>query len=222
MPPRTLTTRQLAHLHRLGEGVRNATAERTPAIETAAAAARVYHDGGATYPELAKALGVTLVDLRDWLDTTTPKTRSFTSADAHARRPSRSAEWLVVVRSPGIEAGGSSVRNVARINPLVSRFDDGCVVQPTEVIGLKIGTTESGKLLLGLLMEYVCQEFAKHNVCGKVPDIVRLWIRLWPMAYRLVTDFHDGLPIRIEDPDKLLSLVFYMYADLTYGPGSAG
>lgn len=91
MPPRTLTTRQLVHLRRLGDGVRNAAGERSSAVEAAAGAARVYHDGGATYPELAKALGVELIELRDWLDATTQKTRRFT-----AEKSRGNADWHAI------------------------------------------------------------------------------------------------------------------------------
>ncbi|MEV6403974.1 hypothetical protein AB0M58_13650 [Streptomyces bobili] len=125
------------------------------------------------------------------------------------------------VQRTRIEAGGGSVRNVPRINPLVSLFDDVCVVHLTEVIGVDIGRRESGQLLFNLLTEYIHQELAKRNVSGELPDVARLWRRLRPMAYRLVTDFHDGLPVRTEDPDELLGLAFYSYAASTYGPGSA-
>ncbi|TQK49819.1 hypothetical protein FBY35_0089 [Streptomyces sp. SLBN-118] len=120
-----------------------------------------------------------------------------------------------------VEAGLGSVRNVPRVNPLVSLFDDVCVVHLTEVIGVDIRKVESGHLLLSLLMEYIHQELAKHNVCGETPDAERLWLRLRPMACRLVTDFHDDLPTRTEDPDELLGLAFLSYAASTYGPGSA-
>lgn len=75
MRPRTLTVRQLAHLRQLGDGVRNPAGERVSSVRMAVEAVLVYRDGGTGLDELAKALGVQPLVLRQWMDEQIPKSQ---------------------------------------------------------------------------------------------------------------------------------------------------
>ncbi|MEV4515639.1 hypothetical protein AB0K00_42645 [Dactylosporangium sp. NPDC049525] len=112
-----------------------------------------------------------------------------------------------------IEAGLGSERQVPQLNSLVSLFDDVCVVRRTEVIGIDIGSDESGQLLLSLFIEHIHQAIAKYQVRGEALDIVWMWRRLRPMADRLVTDFKEALAkvSSVTNADQLFGVAVALY-----------
>jgi len=73
-PRRTLTVGQLSQLRRLGEAVEHAgPGDRGPAVLLVVRTVHEYRALGASLPELARALSVEVMALRDWLDQHTPK-----------------------------------------------------------------------------------------------------------------------------------------------------
>jgi hypothetical protein len=71
---RRLTVRQLSELRRLGDAVLRAGAgDREPTIDLVVEAVRVYRAGGVSLTEIARALGIEITHLGEWMDQRTAK-----------------------------------------------------------------------------------------------------------------------------------------------------
>lgn len=71
---RRLTVGQLSHLRRLGAAVlRTGASDREPTIDLVIEAVGVYRAGGASLAEIARALGIEITILGEWMDRRTAK-----------------------------------------------------------------------------------------------------------------------------------------------------